>query len=147
VFRYFGFRNLAIAIFSSFVFFVSSAHAHDFSEPEEAINSYITGVTTGSGEHVEMAFTEAASIQYFNHENVYNNFTRDEFAKLVNNGNKWNANVEITEMKKTGNAANATVEFTWGEQGEHGYVDYINLIFDGKSWHITDKVAQYIKRK
>jgi len=31
-----------------------------------------------------------------------------------------------------------------GPDGEEK--DYLNLIYDGKSWHITDKVAQYVDR-
>ena len=120
--------------------------AHDFETPEAAVKTYIKAVSTGSGEHIDMAFTEAASIQYYDREGQYRNYTREAFKKLVDTGNKWDAKIEITDMKKTGNAANATVEFTWGENNQHGYVDYLNLIYDGKSWHISDKVAQYVER-
>jgi hypothetical protein len=38
------------------------------------------------------------------------------------------------------------VEFTWGENAEHGYVDYLNLIYADGSWRIANKVAQYVSR-
>ncbi|NMH59151.1 nuclear transport factor 2 family protein [Alteromonas ponticola] len=120
--------------------------AHDFGSPQDAVNSYITAVKTGSGEHIKMAFLESASIQYFNEEGSYKNYTRDAFAELVDSGNEWDATIEITDVKVTGNAANATVEFMWGEEGKKGYVDYLNLINHDGSWHITDKVAQYVER-
>lgn len=123
-----------------------SCFAHGFNSPEEALNTYIKAVTTGSAEHVEMAFTESASIQYYDDKGQFQNYSRDDFGKLVGTGNKWNAQVEISDLKVTGKVANATVEFTWGDNSQHGYVDYLNLVHDGKSWHITDKVAQYIKR-
>lgn len=126
--------------------FSTSALSHGFKTPEDAVNSYITAVKTGSGNHIEMAFSESASIQYYDDEGDYLVYSRDEFAKLVDSGNQWDATIEITALKNTGYAANATVEFTWGQGGKKGYVDYLNLIFDGKSWHITDKVAQYIAR-
>lgn len=125
----------------------ASALAHGWKTPEEAIKAYITAVKTGSGKHIEMAFTESASIQYYNDKGVFLKYSRDDFAKLVDSGSDWDAKIEITDLKKTGKAANATVEFTWGENGEKGYVDYLNLIYDEKdSWHITDKVAQYVDR-
>lgn len=127
--------------------FSTSVLAHGWKTPEEAINAYITAVKTGSGKHIEMAFTESASIQYYNDKGVFLKYSRDDFAKLVDSGDDWDAKIEITDLKKTGKAANATVEFTWGENGEKGYVDYLNLIYDEKdSWHITDKVAQYVDR-
>ena len=142
------FRNSIVKCLSLVVGLVLSAAslAHDFASPEAAVNTYIKAVSTGSGEHIDMAFTEAASIQYYDREGVYRYYTREAFKKLVDTGNKWDAKIEITDMKKTGNAANATVEFTWGENNQHGYVDYLNLVYDGKSWHISDKVAQYIER-
>ncbi len=123
-----------------------NSFAHGFTSPEQAVNAYIKAVSTGSAEHIEMAFSTSASIQYYNDEDEFKRYTRDEFSKLVGTGNKWDAKIEITQMKVTGKAANATVEFTWGEQNQHGYVDYLNLIHDGKSWHISDKVAQYLAR-
>lgn len=139
--------NIALTfLFSSLVFTANTAFAEDFKTPEAAVNTYITAVKTGSGKHIEMAFSESASIQYYDAEGTLNDYSRDAFAKLVNTGNQWNAKIEITNLKKTKNAANATVEFTWGENGKRGYIDYLNLIFDGSSWHITDKVAQYIER-
>ena len=86
-------------------------------------------------------------IKYYDDSGKFNNYSRDEFAKLVNTGNQWDAEIKITNMLRTENAANATVEFTWGENKQHGYVDYLNLLFDGESWHIASKVAQYVKRK
>lgn len=124
----------------------TGAVAHDFTTPEQAVKTYIKAVKTGSGKHIKMAFTESASIQYFDDEGTFNNYTRDAFSKMVDGGGDWDAKIVITEMKTTGKAANATVEFTWGAKNQHGYVDYLNLIHDGKSWHITDKVAQYVKR-
>ena len=121
--------------------------AHDYSTPEQAVNTYIKAVKTGSGEHIKMAFIKGASIRYYNPEGEFKDYQRDEFASLVNTGNKWDATIVITEMKTTGYAANATVDFTWGENGENGYTDYLNLIYDGKSWHISDKVAQFVVRK
>ena len=125
---------------------VSAVNAENFKTPEDAINTYITAVKTGSGDHIKMAFAASASIQYYDEKDVMNNYARDEFAKLVNTGNQWNAKIEITELKKTKHAANATVEFTWGADGKKGYVDYLNLLYDGKSWRITDKVAQFVAR-
>lgn len=139
-------RISTLAGLSVLLFTSCSALAHGFKTPEEAVNTYITAVKTGSGKHVEMAFAESASIQYYNDKGTYQNFTRDAFAELVNTGNQWDANIEITDMKTTGFAANATVEFSWGKEQKKGYVDYLNLIYDGKSWHITDKVAQYVDR-
>lgn len=141
------FHILASSLFILKFLFTSSALAHDWKAPEDAINAYITAVKTGSGKHIKMAFSESASIQYYNDKGQYLIYTRDDFAKLVDSGNKWDAKIEITHLKKTGNAANATVEFTWGNNGEKGYVDYLNLLYDDKnSWHITDKVAQYVDR-
>ena len=105
----------------------------DFETPTDAVNAYITGVKTGSGEHIEQAFTETARIQYYNDEGEYALFTRAEFAERV-------------DVPTTGNAANATVEFTWGNKAQHGYVDYLNLIYADGSWRITNKVAQYVSR-
>ena len=125
----------------------NTAYAKDFATPEEAVESYITAVKTGSGEHITMAFAQGATIKYYDQDAKFQNFVRDDFAKLVNTGNAWDAEIKITNMLRTENAANATVEFKWGEKGEHGYVDYLNLLYDGKSWHIMSKVAQYISRK
>ncbi|KID56148.1 hypothetical protein JF50_17855 [Pseudoalteromonas luteoviolacea] len=122
------------------------AHAQDFATPQEAINSYITGVTQGIGKNVEMAFQESATIQFFDQRDNFNSFNRNQFIKLIDTGNKWHVNVEITKLLKTKNVANATVEFTWGEHKQHGYVDYLNLVFDGKKWQVTSKVAQYVPR-
>lgn len=125
----------------------SIASAQDFKEPQQAVNAYITAVSTGSGEHVEMAYTADATIKFYDREDRYWEYTRESFAKAVNNGQNWDAKIEITALLVTDNAANATVEFTWGENGEHGYVDYLNLIQSNGSWHITNKVAQYVSRK
>ncbi|GAA6138034.1 hypothetical protein NBRC116583_17810 [Arenicella sp. 4NH20-0111] len=121
--------------------------AHDFKEPQQAINAYITAVSTGSGEHVEMAYTSDATIKFYDRKDLYREYTRESFAKAVDNGQTWEAKIEITALLVTGNVANATVEFTWGENNEHGYVDYLNLISSSGSWHITNKVAQYVSRK
>ena len=118
----------------------------EFAEPSEAVNAYITGVKTGSGAHLEQAFADTARIQYYNDKGEYQLFTRSEFAAMVDGGSDWDANIEITNLLKTGNAANATVEFTWGDSGQHGYVDYLNLIYADGSWRITNKVAQYVAR-
>lgn len=136
-------KNLLIVL----SLFVSNlVFAETFATPEEAVNAYITGVKTGSGEHIKMAFSEKASIQYYDDTNKYNRYSRDDFADLVNTGNQWNAKIEITQMKITHKAANATVEFTWGNAGEKGYIDYLNLIHNGETWQVTDKVAHYIAR-
>jgi hypothetical protein len=37
-----------------------------------------------------------------------------------------------------GKAANATEESTWGAEGQHGYVDYLNRIFADGGWRITN---------
>jgi hypothetical protein len=132
---------LLTAVLTSFNLF-----GKGFDTPEAAVDTYITAVKTGSGEHIMRAFTSSASIQYFDDEGKFRQYSRDDFAKLVDTGNQWDAEIEITEMKITGYAANATVEFTWGDQGKNGYIDYLNLIYDGNSWHVTDKVAQYIER-
>lgn len=148
----FALLTLKAALLLTFLTAANLANAHDWKTPEDAINAYIKGVKTGSGEHIKMAFTESASIQYYDDNGDYLSYTRDEFAKLVNSGNSWDATIEITDLKKTGRAANATVEFTWdgtvdGKKVKKGYVDYLNLIYDNKkSWHITDKVAQYVDR-
>ncbi len=126
---------------------VSISSADDFNEPKQAVNAYITGVSTGSGEHVNAAYTEDATIKFYDRENRFWEYTRETFAKAVDNGQKWDAKIEITDLLLTDNAANATVEFTWGENGEHGYVDYLNLIKLNGSWRITNKVAQYVSRK
>lgn len=118
----------------------------DFKTPSDAVNAYITGVKTGSGAHIEQAFTDTARIQYYDAEGEYALFTRAEFAERVDGGNDWDAKIEITDLPTTGNAANATVEFTWGDQAQHGYVDYLNLIYADGSWRITNKVAQYVPR-
>lgn len=140
-------NNVSLTVlFITFLLSTYSAIAENYATPEAAVNTYITAVKTGSGKHIEMAFSESASIQYYDDKGTLNIYSRDAFTKLVDTGNRWDAKIEITDLKKTLNAANATVEFTWGEHGESGYVDYLNLIFDGESWHITDKVAQYIPR-
>lgn len=139
--------NMRFLSFFTLLFcFSTSVFAHGFKSPEDAVNSYITAVKTGSGEHIEMAFSASASIQYYDDAGEYQVYSRDAFAKLVDSGNQWDVKIEITDLKTTGYAANATVEFSWGQEGKKGYIDYLNLIFDGKSWHITDKVAQYISR-
>ena len=51
--------SLAITLFFAIA---NSALSHDFTSPEQAVNSYITAVKTGSGKHIEMAFTETAYI-------------------------------------------------------------------------------------
>ncbi|KAF7771920.1 hypothetical protein PCIT_a1886 [Pseudoalteromonas citrea] len=123
------------------------ASAGQFNTPQEAVGTYVTGVTLGIGRNIEMAFQKTATIQYFDERGQYQIFGRDQFMQRVDTGNKWAAKVEITNLLITGNVANATVEFTWGKEKQHGYVDYINLIFDGQQWQITSKVAQYISRK
>jgi hypothetical protein len=140
--------SVTFSILFTLIVFITSGPvlAEDFQTPESAVNTYITAVKTGSGKHITMAFAASASIQYYDDKGTMNNYSRDAFAKLVDTGNQWNATIEITDIKKTKNAANATVDFTWGEQGQKGYVDYLNLIYDGKRWHITDKVAQYVER-
>lgn len=120
--------------------------AHDFAKPEDAVNAYIQGVKTGSGKHIKSAYQATAEIQFFDQNNTFHQYTRDEFIKLVDTGNQWSADIQITNLLRTKNAAAATVEFTWGEQKQHGYVDYLALIYDGKRWQITSKVAQYIAR-
>lgn len=126
--------------------FAQAVVATDFAEPEEAVNAYITGVSTGSGAHIRKAFAENAEIQYYNQDGAYRHYARDAFADLVDSGDDWAAKIEITRLLRTQHAANATVEFTWGEQQEHGYVDYLNLIYADGSWRITGKVAQYVDR-
>jgi hypothetical protein len=140
-------RQFRILISITFLCLALSAQSKVFSTPEEAVQSYITGVSTGSGEHVNQAFLVSAEIQYYNQDGKLLEYTRDAFAREVNTGNQWDADIKITNMLITGKAANATVDFTWGADGQHGYVDYLNLIHDGESWHITNKVAQYIERK
>lgn len=136
-----------LIVFTFILCFSNTSYAHGWKTPEEAIQSYITGVKTGSGKHIEMAFLPTASIQYYDEKGEFRKYTRDAFAKLVDSGSDWDAKIAITDIKITANAANATVEFTWGENGEKGYVDYLNLIFyEKKSWHISDKVAQFIAR-
>ncbi len=125
----------------------SNVLAKDFSEPRQSINSYIMGVSKGSGEHVEAAFTADATIKFYDRQERYRDYTRDAFAKEVNTGESWDAQIEITALLVTGNAANATVEFTWGDDNEHGYVDYLNLIRIQDNWYISNKVAQYTSRK
>ncbi|KZN35273.1 hypothetical protein N480_19710 [Pseudoalteromonas luteoviolacea S2607] len=142
------YRKLILAtgltLLSSTVFSVS---AQEFTTPQAAVNSYIKGVSEGVGKRVEAAFQETATIQFFDRRNMFHNYDRNQFVKMVDTGNKWNAKIEITQLLRTKNAANATVEFTWGENKQHGYVDYLNLIFDGKKWQITSKVAQYVERE
>lgn len=122
------------------------ALAADFPEPTDAVNAYIEGVSTGSGAHIEQAFADHAVIQYYNGDDEYRFFTRADFAALVDDGDTWDAQIDITNLARTGMAANATVEFTWGERRQHGYVDYLNLIYADGSWRITNKVAQYVSR-
>lgn len=121
--------------------------AQDFDEPQQAVNAYIMAVSTGSGEYIELAYTADATIKFYDREDRYWKYTRESFAKAVDSGRSWDAEIEITELLITGNVANATVEFTWGEDGEHGYVDYLNLINLNGSWRISNKVAQYVSRK
>lgn len=132
---------------SSLLLVVScAASADDFSEPDDAVQAYITAVSTGSGDHILQAFSGNAEIQYYNGDGEYRFYTREAFADVVDTGEAWDAEIEITNLLRTGNAANATVEFTWGEHGQHGYVDYLNLIHADGSWRITNKVAQYVER-
>jgi len=138
--------TLSLALLSTF-FCTSLTWAEDFKEPQQAVNAYITGVSTGSGEHVEMAFTDDATVKFYDAKNRYLEYTKESFVKAVSTGRNWDAKIEITELLRTGNVANATVEFTWGETGEHGYVDYLNLINSNGGWNITNKVAQYISRE
>ena len=120
--------------------------AETFDTPEGPVEAYITGVKTGSGAHIKEAFTEIATIKYYNPEGVYQTFTRDAFQQMVNSGSDWDATIVITQMLRTDRVANATVEFTFGENGEHGFVDYLNLMYANGSWRITDKVSTYIAR-
>ena len=136
-----------LSVLLSVLLCTSVTSANDFKEPQQAINAYITAVSTGSGEHVEMAYTADATIKFYDREDKYREYTRESFAKAVNTGNNWDAKIEITELLITGKVANATVEFTWGDSREHGYVDYLNLIHSNGSWLITNKVAQYISRQ
>ena len=131
----------------SLLLFASVTKAGDFKEPQYAINAYIAAVSTGSGEPVEIAYTADATIKFYDQEERYQEFTRESFAKAVNTGRNWGAKIEITSLRVTGKAASATVEFTWGENGEHGYIDYLNLIYVNGGWKISSKVAQYISRK
>jgi hypothetical protein len=124
----------------------ASALAEDFETPSDAVNAYITAVSTGSGAHIEEAFGEDARIQYYDGEDAYQSYDRADFAALVDKGDTWDAEIEITNLLRTGKAANATVEFTWGDQSQHGYVDYLNLLYADGSWRITNKVAQYVAR-
>ena len=94
-----------------------------------------------------MAFTEDATIKFYDRDKRYFEYTRESFIEAVNTGRNWDAKIEVTALLKTGNVANATVEFTWGDNGEHGYVDYLYLINSNGGWQITNKVAQYISRK
>lgn len=139
------FRYLLVSL--SALCYGSITSAADFENPQQVVDTYITAVSTGSGAHVEMAYTEDSTIKFYDREGRYRAYTRESFAKAVDTGKKWDANIEITELLITGKVANATVEFTWGENGEHGYVDYLNLINADGSWRITNKVAQYISRK
>ncbi len=125
----------------------SIVSAKELKDPQQAVDAYITAVSTGSAEYIEMAYADDATIKFYDNEDRYWEYTRESFAKAVNTGQKWDAKIEITALLITGKAANATVEFTWGEDGEHGYVDYLNLISLDGSWQITNKVAQYISRK
>lgn len=124
----------------------ASALAADYQEPSDAVEAYITGVSTGSGAHIEQAFADNAEIQYYDGDGEYQFYSRADFAALVDTGNRWDAEIEITNLLQTGKAANATVEFTWGDESQHGYVDYLNLIYADGRWHITNKVAQYVSR-
>jgi hypothetical protein len=138
--------KLSIQLFAAMLFVASATVAEDFSTPEAAVQAYMTGVSTGSGAHIREAFSTTAMIQYYNQDDAYRLYTRDEFADAVDGGDSWDAKIEITNMLRTGHAANATVEFTWGDQGQHGYVDYLNLIEADGSWRITNKSAQYVVR-
>ena len=138
--------KLSLALLST-LFAASVALAEDFTEPQQAVNTYIKAVSTGSGEHVELAYAEDATIKFYDRDKRYWEYTRESFAKAVNTGRSWDAKIEITDLRVLGNVANATVEFTWGDNGEHGYVDYLNLINSNGGWQITNKVAQYISRK
>jgi len=140
-------RNRLKLVLLATLFCSSTAFAKDFKEPQQAIDAYITAVSSGSGEHVEMAYSADATIKFYGRDQLYREYTRESFATAVNTGNSWGAKIETTALLITGNAASATVEFTWGENGEHGYVDYLNLINSNGSWRITGKVAQYVSRK
>jgi len=121
--------------------------AAEFETPEQAINSYITAVSTGSGMHIESAYTDDATIKFYDQQGRFREYSKSSFAKAVDNGQDWDAKINITSLRIIQNAASATVEFTWGENKEHGYVDYLNLIKVGGYWKISGKVAQYISRK
>ncbi|MEN1729693.1 MAG: nuclear transport factor 2 family protein [Pseudomonadota bacterium] len=139
-------KTLQTVLLASLFAFPVMAAAESFEEPSDAVSAYITAVKTGSGAHIEEAFADNAEIQYYNPEGEYLFYSRAEFAELVDSGSDWDAVIEITNMLRTGHAANATVEFTWGENEEHGYIDYLNLIHADGSWRITNKVAQYFAR-
>jgi len=138
--------SLLLVLLSTLLFTLITS-ANNFEEPQQAVNAYITAVSTGSGEHVEMAYSADATIKFYDREGRYQEYTRESFAKAVNTGQSWDAKIEITALRETGMVASATVEFTWGENGEHGYVDYLNLIHSDGGWQITNKVAQYISRQ
>ena len=141
--------NTAMTLAWAAAFFLltpAAANAQTFQEPEQAVRAYITAVSTGSGAYIEQAFADNAAIQYYDDAGEYQYYSRDEFAELVDTGNTWDATINMTNLLRTGKAANATVEFTWGENGERGYVDYLNLIYADGSWRITNKVAQYVSR-
>ncbi len=137
--------NLILAVVL-YCLIATAVAAQTFDEPEAAVRAYISGVSTGSGTYIEQAFADNAAIQYYNGDDEYQYYSRSEFAELVDTGNTWDAQINMTQLLRTGKAANATVEFTWGENGEHGYVDYLNLIYANGSWRITNKVAQYVSR-
>ncbi len=140
-------KNRLILVLFTLLFCIPSAFAKDFKEPQQAIDAYIAGVSTGSGKHIEMAYTKDATIKFYDRDQRFWEYTRESFAEAVNTGQSWDAEIETTALLISGNAASATVEFTWGENQEHGYVDYLNLIKSNGSWNITGKVAQYVSRK
>ena len=140
-------KNSVILVLLGSLFFASIIQANEFKEPQHAVDAYITAVSTGAGEYVEMAYTADATIKFYDQKDGYHEFTRESFAKAVNTGRNWDAKIEVTSLRITSKVASATVEFTWGDDGEHGYVDYLNLIQVNGSWKISSKVAQYISRK
>ena len=134
-------RNL---IFISMLFANSLLIAAEFETPEQAINSYITAVSTGSGTHIKKAYSDDATIKFYDREGRYWEYSMSTFAEAVDSGKDWDAEINITALRITDNAASATVEFTWGDNQEHGYVDYLNLIKSDGYWKISGKVAQYV---
>ena len=141
-------KNISfVLVLLSALLFTSMTLADGFKEPQQAVNAYVTAVSTGAGEYIEKAYTSDATIKFYDSDENFHEFTRESFTKAVNTGRNWDVKIETTSLRVTDKVASATVEFTWGENGEHGYVDYLNLIYVNGSWKISNKVAQYVSRK